>query len=157
MCYEVKLKIQEMGNLISKKSYTTDELGIMENSKMSSWNCVVQLSSSRLLIKGSKASLSNAIRRGADLSIYTEFRPNEHIDVTSDNSELVQEASEFPVTNLLDNHWVAGIMSLRQPISLPRACPLILPGGLFLFHQVVQLYSVAYMKYFRRTVCPRQK
>jgi hypothetical protein len=29
MCYEVKLKISEMGNLISKKSYTTDELGII--------------------------------------------------------------------------------------------------------------------------------
>jgi hypothetical protein len=63
--------------------------------------------------------LCDAIRRGADLRIYTEFRHNEHIDVTSDNPELIREVADFRVTYLLDDRWVAGIISLRQPISLP--------------------------------------
>ncbi len=36
-----------------------------------------------------------------------------------DNAELVQEVSDFRITYLLDNHRVAGIMNLRQPIAPP--------------------------------------
>jgi len=39
--------------------------------------------------------------------------------VTSDDPELIQEVAEFAVTYLVDGRWAAGIMSLRQPISLP--------------------------------------
>jgi hypothetical protein len=83
------------------------------------WNCVLERDSSRRIVSGSDEALAAAIRRGADLRIYTEFKHNEHIDVRSDNPELVQEVAEFGVTHLLDDHWAAGIMSLRQPIELP--------------------------------------
>jgi hypothetical protein len=83
------------------------------------WQSVLELNSQRDIVAGSNAALSNAIRRGADLRIYTEFIHNEHIDVHSDNNELVREVSEFPVTYLLEDRWVAAIMSRRQPISPP--------------------------------------
>lgn len=83
------------------------------------WKSVLELSSQRDVVGGRPAALSDAIRRGADLRIYTEFIHNEHIDIHSDNDELVREVSEFPVTYLLEDHWVAGIMSRRQPISPP--------------------------------------
>jgi len=86
---------------------------------MTNWQSVLELDASRRVVAGSERALADAIRRGADLRIYTEFRHNEHIDVTSDNPELVQEVSEFRVTYLLRDDWVAGIMSLRQPVELP--------------------------------------
>jgi len=83
------------------------------------WQCALQLDSDRRVIAGDATELAGAIRRASDLRIYTEFRHNEHIDLTSDNPELVQEVAEFGVTYLIDDAWSAGIMSLRQPISLP--------------------------------------
>ncbi len=83
------------------------------------WPCILELDSDRQVISGSAEALVQAVGRGADLNIRTEFRHNEHIDVTSDNPELVQEVAEFAVTYLVDGRWAAGIMSLRQPISLP--------------------------------------
>ena len=86
---------------------------------MGTWTCALELDQDRRPVAGSAAGLAEAIARGADLRIYTEFRNNEHIDVTSDNPELILEVSEFGVTYLLEERWAAGIMSLRQPISLP--------------------------------------
>jgi hypothetical protein len=77
------------------------------------------LNTDRTVRDGSFAALADAIRRAADLRIATEFRHNEHIDTTSDNPELVREVAEFRVTYLLDDRWSAGIMTLRQPVSLP--------------------------------------
>ena len=85
----------------------------------SSWISVLELGSDRSVVAGSQAALCDAIRRGADLRIGTEFRHNEHIDPASDNPELVHEVADFPATYLLDDRWVAGIMTLRQPIALP--------------------------------------
>ena len=87
---------------------------------MTNWKCVLELDSDRSIKAGSETALGDAIRRGAELRVYTEFRHNEHIDVTSDNPELIQETAEFRITYLLDDHWTAGIMSLRQPIDLPK-------------------------------------
>ena len=42
------------------------------------------LRADRSVESGSEAELAAAIRRGADLRIYTEFRHNEHIDTASD-------------------------------------------------------------------------
>ncbi len=86
---------------------------------MSTWQSVLELSSKRSIIAGSEEALRQAIGRGADLRVYTEFRHNEHVDTTSDNSEIVQEVSDFPTTYLVDNRWVAGIMTFRMPISPP--------------------------------------
>lgn len=84
------------------------------------WKCVTVLDQGRRLVRGSFADLSAAIRRGADLRIATEFRHNEHIDVTSDNDEIIQEVADFRVTYLLDGRWTAGIISLRQPVAPPN-------------------------------------
>jgi hypothetical protein len=86
---------------------------------MSQWQAVLELDHNRTITGGSEAALCDAVRNGADLRVYTEFRHNEHIDVTSDCPEIVQEAAEFRVTCLLDDRWVAGFMTLRQPIALP--------------------------------------
>jgi hypothetical protein len=91
----------------------------MKTNLSSEWKCVLQLDSTRSVIAGSDIELRDAIRRGADLRIYVEFKHNEHIDTSSDNPEIIRETSEFATTYLLDNSWVAGIMSNRQPISLP--------------------------------------
>jgi hypothetical protein len=79
----------------------------------------LRLNSDRSVREGSFEALAAAIRRGADLRIGTEFRHNEHIDPSSTFPELIVEVAEFPVTYLLEDRWVAGIMTLRQPISLP--------------------------------------
>jgi len=83
------------------------------------WRCVLQLDEGRQVVSGSREALLAAISRGADLRIGTEFIHNEHIDVTSDSDELIREVAEFGVTYVVDGRWVAGIMSLRQPIELP--------------------------------------
>lgn len=83
------------------------------------WTSVLELDARRAATAGSTQALSRAVQRGADLRIYTEFRHNEHIDTASPNKERIEEVSEFAVTYVVDNVWVAGIMSLRQPISLP--------------------------------------
>ncbi|MCC7420046.1 MAG: hypothetical protein IT428_07200 [Planctomycetaceae bacterium] len=72
------------------------------------------------MTKGSPEALADAIRRGADLRVYTEFRHGEHIDPSSPSRELIREVAEFGVTYLIDDRWTAGVMSLRQPIELPH-------------------------------------
>jgi hypothetical protein len=84
------------------------------------WKCALVLDRERRVVSGSTEALSSAIRRGADMRIYTEFRHNEHIDTKSDNPELIKEVADFRITYLLDNRWVAGIINLRQPVDLPN-------------------------------------
>jgi hypothetical protein len=79
--------------------------------------------------------LAAAIGRGADLRIYTEFRHNEHIDVTSQDPELIREVADFRVTYLLENRWSAGVISLRQPISLPDGFGPRASMSFFLYNQ----------------------
>lgn len=86
---------------------------------MSDWNCALELDSRRSVTQGRECALRDAIRRGADLRIYTEFRFNEHIDVDSAHTEIVREVSDFRATYLIDDQWVAGIMTLRTPIGVP--------------------------------------
>ena len=83
------------------------------------WESVLTLNANRERVDGSTERLADAIRRGADLRIYTEFRNDEHLETKSENDEVVEEVSEFRVNYLLDDRWVAGIMNLRQPILPP--------------------------------------
>jgi len=83
------------------------------------WTTALELDNKRKIIGGSPIALAQAIGRAADLRIYTEFRHNEHIDLKSTNGEIVKEVSEFAVTYLLKHSWSAGIMTLRQPVTLP--------------------------------------
>lgn len=84
------------------------------------WRCALQLDSTRRVQSGSATALSEAVRRGADLRIGTAFRHNEHIDVESASTELIEEVAEFRTTYLLEDRWTAGFMTLRVPISLPE-------------------------------------
>ena len=86
---------------------------------MSNWECSLELDACRAIVTGSEAALCAAIRNAADLRIQTEFRHNQHLDPASDNAEIVREVADFRVTYLLQDHWSAGIMNLRQPIMPP--------------------------------------
>jgi hypothetical protein len=100
-----------------------------------SWRCVYALDHRRQLAAGSAADLADAIRRAADLRICTEFRHNEHIDTSSDDADLIREVADFRVTYLLGNQWVAGIINLRQPISLPDGFGARPSMSFFLYNQ----------------------
>ena len=88
---------------------------------MTKWVSALELDSRREVTRGNPDALCAAIRRGADLRIYTEFIHNQHIDPASPSDELIREVSEFRATYLVEDRWCAGIMTLRQPISLPDA------------------------------------
>ncbi len=79
---------------------------------------VLALNQDRSIRSGDPEALAAAVGRGADLRIYTSFRFNEHIDVTSSNAEWIDEVSDFRVTYRIDGRWVAGIMNLRMPVDL---------------------------------------
>ena len=79
----------------------------------------LKLDMQRNVVSGSPEQLRAAIKNAAGLRIYTEFKHNEHIDPCSDNPEVVREVSDFPATYLIDDRWVSGIMTLRQPVTLP--------------------------------------
>jgi hypothetical protein len=83
------------------------------------WRLVLTLDRDRQVIGGSPEELRRAIRGGADLRIYSEFYHDEHIDLDSDNHELVQETMDMRATYLVDDRWGAGLISLRQPVQLP--------------------------------------
>ena len=91
---------------------------------MTAWTCALTLDSTRQTIAGSETALVDAIRRGADLRVYTEFRHNEHIDVGSTNSELVCEVAEFAVTYLVDDRCFGIDDPSKPPIVVnPHASP----------------------------------
>ncbi len=85
----------------------------------STWRCDLTLDSQCSITSGDPDRLVDSIRRGADLRIQTAFRHNEHIDTASASDELIREVAEFKTTYLMDDRFVAGIMTNRQPVQLP--------------------------------------
>ena len=85
---------------------------------MPEWTDALHLDRDRAIAGGSTEALADAIRRGADLRIGTQFRHGEHINPASDSEEIVEEVAEFGITYLVDDCWSAGIMNLRQPVGL---------------------------------------
>ena len=87
------------------------------------WVRALELSSDRSVAAGSQGQLSDAIRRGADLRVYTEFRFEEHIqpggDGDSGHDGLMREVIDFREALLLDDRHVAAITTLRQPLRPP--------------------------------------
>jgi hypothetical protein len=83
------------------------------------WKPVLTLNDRMQPVAGSVLGLREAIARGADLRIYSEFRHNEHIDVDASDDDLVQETMDMRATYLVDGRWGAGIITLRQPVALP--------------------------------------
>ena len=102
---------------------------------MSTWNCALELDANRNVVGGSQSALADAIRNAADLRILTHFLHNEHVDRTSDSPELVHEVAEFAITYLVDDTWSGGIMSQRQPISLPEGFGPRSSMSFFLYNQ----------------------
>ncbi|MAE66741.1 MAG: hypothetical protein CMJ18_20935 [Phycisphaeraceae bacterium] len=84
---------------------------------MSNWNTVLELDSERRVTGGDPQALCDAVSRGGDLRIMTQFIYNEHIDPKSSDDSAVNEVSDFRVTYVIDGRWVAGIMNLRMPIA----------------------------------------
>ncbi len=84
------------------------------------WQHVLTLDASRAVVDGDPKALREAISRGADLRIYSEFRHNEHIDTNSSSDELVRETMDMRATYLVDGRWCAGVITLRQPVELPH-------------------------------------
>lgn len=87
----------------------------------SKWTSVLELDPQRSIRAGSDKALCDAIRRGADLKILTDFHHNEHIDTSSSSNERITETSEFHLTYLVEDRWTAAFMTLRQPVVLPHS------------------------------------
>lgn len=87
------------------------------------WNCVLELRPDRSIAAGSFSALCDAVRRAADLRIYTEFLFEEHIvpggDGHPDHSGLIREVIDFRETILVDDRHAAGITTFRQPLHPP--------------------------------------
>lgn len=83
------------------------------------WRQVLALDRERHVVSGPPDDLRRAIRAGADLRIYSEFYHDEHIEPGCGNHELIQESMDMRATYLIDDRWVAGILTLRQPVTLP--------------------------------------
>ena len=129
------LAVQSCSKSKNKSSSVSDSLHKKGNSTMSTWKCALELNSDRKITSGSEKALADAIRNAADLRIRTDFIHGEHIDPSSDSTEVISEVSEFAVTYLLNNSWVAGLMSLRQPISLPAGFGGISSMSFFMYNQ----------------------
>jgi hypothetical protein len=96
----------------------------------SPWKCALELRPDRSVASGSHALLAEAIGRGADLRVYTEFLHEEHIAPFSctpnigdpRNNGVYREVIDFRETILVDGQipgvpGVAGITTLRQPLE----------------------------------------
>lgn len=87
------------------------------------WKTVLELAPDRSVRTGSKDELADAIRRGADLRIYTEFLYEEHIRPGGGDPRLdglIREVIDFRETLLVDDRHVAGVTTLRQPLEPPH-------------------------------------
>jgi hypothetical protein len=87
------------------------------------WTLALELAPDRSVKAGSKTDLAAAIRRGADLRVYTEFLFEEHI-VPGGNGDpsqngLIREVIDFRETILVGDGHVGGITTQRQPLEPP--------------------------------------
>lgn len=87
----------------------------------SPWKCALELRPDRSVAAGSFGALCDAVRRGADLRVYTEWTYEEHIapDLANPdprNNGLLQEIIDMRETMLVDDQYAAGITTLRQSI-----------------------------------------
>ncbi len=103
--------------------------------KMSTLSCVLKLDPKRNIVSGSPEALNEKVRGGADIRISTGFIHNEHIDPSSDDSQLIVETSTFAETVLIDGKWSAYFMTLRQPVGLPTGFGPSNALSLFLYNQ----------------------
>ena len=87
------------------------------------WTSILELAADRTVTSGSKRALADAIGRGAELRMYTEFLFEEHIEPGgTDDASLqgpIREVIDFRQTILIDGAHVGGITTQRQPLHPP--------------------------------------
>lgn len=93
------------------------------------------LNPKREIVQGSVEKLNGLIAAGADLKVSTGFTFNEHIDINAKDDQTVIETSTFAQTVIIDNHWSAAFMTLRQPVELPHGFGHANSLSLFLYNQ----------------------
>jgi hypothetical protein len=87
-----------------------------------SWQCLLELDARRNVVSGSAGALCEAIARGADLRVYTEWLFEEHVapdlgrPARDDEAGLVQEVIDFREAILVGDDYAAGITTHRQAI-----------------------------------------
>ena len=91
---------------------------------MNGWACALELRPDRSVAGGSKAGLIDALGRGADLRVYTEFLFEEHIEPggragAPEQDGLIREVIDFRETIVVDGRHAAGITTLRQALHPP--------------------------------------
>src|SRR5688572_22896796 len=87
----------------------------------SDWTCALELRPDRSVARGSDSALCDAVRRGADLRVYTEWTFEEHVapDLAQpdpDDAGLVREVIDMRETILVEDRYAAGVTTLRQSI-----------------------------------------
>ena len=90
---------------------------------MSDWGLALELRPDRSIAAGSKGTVVEALARGADLRVYTEFLFEEHIvpggtDDATQNG-LIREVIDFRETVIVEGRHAAGITTLRQALNPP--------------------------------------
>src|SRR6478752_2052127 len=83
--------------------------------EMNGWTCCFALDKLRKPCGGSADSLSAAVRRGADVRIYTRFDWRDHMGLGHADQGEVEESIDLRVAYLLENQWVAALTATRYP------------------------------------------
>ena len=96
---------------------------------------VLKLDHDRRTVCGDVRLLNEKIGKGADIRIKTLFKHNEHVDIHSEDDQMVEETSYFPQTVLIDGSWSAYFMTLRQPVAIPDGFGHENALSLFLYNQ----------------------
>jgi hypothetical protein len=88
------------------------------------WALALELRPDRSIAAGSKQAVVDALARGADLRVYTEFLFEEHIEPGGRAGEpeqdgLIREVIDFRETIVVGEAYAAGITTLRQALHPP--------------------------------------
>jgi hypothetical protein len=91
---------------------------------VSDWRCALELAPDRSVTTGSKQAVVDALARGADLRVYTEFLFEEHIEPGGragqpEQDGLIREVIDFRETIVVGGSYAAGITTLRQALHPP--------------------------------------
>jgi hypothetical protein len=88
------------------------------------WTLALELRPDRSVASGSKQAVVDALARGADLRVYTEFLFEEHIEPggrpgAPEQDGLIREVIDFRETIVIGGTYAAGITTLRQALHPP--------------------------------------
>jgi len=120
---------------------------------MRNWTCAYQLDKQRNPSAGSSDDLLAALRRGADLRIYTTFDWLDHMGAELPDQGLVEETIDLRVVYLLDEKWVAALTALRYPANAGLGFGTDPSLSFFMYNQSGQ-FGIA-RPYFENAATPR--